>query len=51
MSSLGGVTSATTGIGNQDGISQENRSGHSYHENPNNISGGGGGNYTNNTST
>ena len=40
ISSLGGITSATTAFGNQDGISQENRSGHSYHENPNNISGG-----------
>jgi len=41
ISSQGGITSATTALGNQDGISQENRSGHSGHENPNNISGGG----------
>lgn len=45
ISSLGGITSATTAFGNGDGISHENRSGHSYHENPNNISGG---NYQNN---
>lgn len=31
------MTSATTAIGNHD----ENRSGHSGHENPNNVSGGG----------
>jgi len=30
--SAGGLTSATTAIGNHDGISQENRSGHSGHE-------------------
>ena len=30
------MTSATTAIGNQD----ENRSGHSGHENPHNVSGG-----------
>ena len=30
--SQGGLTSATTAIGNQDGISHENRSGHSGHE-------------------
>lgn len=36
--SQGGITSATTAVGNQD--SHENRSGHSGHENPNNISGG-----------
>jgi hypothetical protein len=32
ISSLGGITSATTAFGNNDGISQENRSG--YHEIP-----------------
>ena len=31
--SQGGITSATTAIGNQDGISHENRSGHSGHDN------------------
>lgn len=43
ISSLGGITSATTAFGNGD-----DRSGHSYHENPNNISGGnnGGNNYS-----
>ena len=30
--SQGGMTSATTAIGNQDGISHENRSGHSGHD-------------------
>lgn len=44
ISSLGGITSATTAFGNNDGISQENRSGHSYHENPTTS----GGTYTNN---
>lgn len=38
--SQGGITSATTAVGNQD--SHENRSGHSGHENPNNISGNNG---------
>lgn len=38
--SQGGTTSATTAIGNHD-LSQENRSGHSGHDNFHNISGGG----------
>jgi len=46
-SSLGGITSATTAFGNNDGISHENRSGHSIHDNSNNHSGG---NYNNNYS-
>jgi hypothetical protein len=36
------MTSATTALGNQDGsISNENRSGYSGHENPNNVKSGG----------
>ena len=40
--SQGGTTSATTAIGNQGGVSDENRSGYSGHENPHSTSGGGG---------
>lgn len=41
ISSQGGITSATTALGNQDGsISNENRSGYSGHENPNNVKNG-----------
>lgn len=36
--SQGGITSATTAVDHNN--SHENRSGHSGHENPNNISGG-----------
>ena len=43
-SSLGGITSATTAFGNNDGISAENRSGHSIHDNQNS------GHYNNNYS-